>query len=251
MIPKIIHYCWFGGKPLSKEYQNYIATWRKYCSDYEIKEWNENNFDINENMYCREAYETKNWAFVSDYARLKIIYQYGGIYLDTDVELIEDLTPLINAGVGFLGFQNQEEVNTGLGFAAEPYNNCVKKMLDMYANRHFLLENGRVDQTPCPVINTVALKMCGLKTGRRASKTVQILDGIRVYPIDYFNPLNPDTMKLKITQNTVMIHHYSATWYDKKQVNRKKIKRIFPNWLLKIRTIYISKKQICKMEEKL
>lgn len=106
MIPKIIHYCWFGGNPLPEQYKKYMESWKKYCSDYEIVEWNESNFDVTQNQYCYEAYQASKWAFVSDYARLKIIYENGGIYLDTDVELIKDVTPLVADGVGFIGFQN-------------------------------------------------------------------------------------------------------------------------------------------------
>ena len=96
MIPKIIHYCWFGGNPLSDDAKRYIASWKKYCPDYEIREWNESNFDINENDYCREAYEQKKWAFVTDYVRLKALYEYGGIYMDTDVEVVKPLDPLLS-----------------------------------------------------------------------------------------------------------------------------------------------------------
>lgn len=96
MIPKIIHYCWFGGNPLSEEAKYYISTWKKYCPDYEIREWNESNFDINENDYCREAYEKKKWAFVTDYVRLKALYEFGGVYMDTDVEVVKSLDPLLS-----------------------------------------------------------------------------------------------------------------------------------------------------------
>lgn len=111
MIPKIIHYCWFGGKPLPDEVKYYISTWQKYCPDYEIKEWNESNFDVNQNQYCREAYETKKWAFVSDYARLKILYEYGGIYMDTDVEVCKPLDHLASYGF-WSGFESESQIQT-------------------------------------------------------------------------------------------------------------------------------------------
>ena len=132
MIEKKIHYCWFGGNPLPELALKCIESWKKCCPDYEIIEWNGSNFDVTQNQYCREAYEAKKWAFVSDYARLKIIYDHGGIYLDTDVELLKPLTPFIQDGYGFIGFQNEEQVNTGLGFAAPQANCCVKQMLDAY-----------------------------------------------------------------------------------------------------------------------
>ena len=116
MIPKVIHYCWFGRNELPEKHKEYIATWKKYCPDYEIVEWNEDNFDVSCNQYCAEAYSAKKWAFVSDYARLKIIYDNGGIYFDTDVEVIKNMSPLVFNDIGFLGFQNSMEITTGLGF---------------------------------------------------------------------------------------------------------------------------------------
>lgn len=227
MIPKVIHYCWFGGKPIPDEYKKYMASWKQLCPDFEIIEWNEKNFDVSENEYCHEAYKSKKWAFVSDYARLKILYEQGGVYLDTDVELLKPLFPMISKGIGFLGFQNEEEVNTGLGFAAPPHNSCVKEMMNLYRERHFLKEKGKFDLSPCPVANTVALKQCGLKTGRKFCREIQYLDGLDVYPITYFNPINPDNMRLVISQETVSIHHYAASWTGKKRRMLRNVKKYF------------------------
>lgn len=251
MIPKVIHYCWFGRNSLPDEYKVYMESWKKFCPDYEIKEWNEDNFDVNVNQYCKEAYDAKQWAFVSDYARLKIIYEQGGIYLDTDVELLKSLSPLVSAGVGFLGFQNPEEVNTGLGFAALPYNNCVKSMLDIYEKRTFLKKDGSFDLTPCPVVNTVGLKMHGLKTGKEAIKEIQHLDGIDVYPIDFFNPMNVDTLKISITNNSYSVHRYAASWYSNKGKKRRKIKKIIPSYILNYRSCLISRRDIKIIEKNL
>ena len=171
---------------------------------------------------------------------MKIIYEHGGIYLDTDVELLKPLFPMISKGIGFLGFQNEEEVNTGLGFAAPPYNSCVKEMMDLYRKRHFLKGNGEYDFTPCPVANTVALKRCGLYTGKKHCKGIQHLDALDVYPMTYFSPLNPDKMRLRISSETVAIHHYTASWYS---VNQKKTANVL-HW----RTIYLSKNDVKKME---
>ncbi len=250
MIPKIIHYCWFGNKPIPDKYKKYMATWKEKCPDFEIKEWNEKNFDVNENQYCKEAYVEKKWAFVSDYARLKIIYENGGIYLDTDVEIIKDLSPLIQGGIGFFGFQNSMEVNSGLGFAAEQGNVCVKAMLDIYNKRHFLLVDGRINQIPCPACNTVGLLKCGLMIGKEASHKIQYLEGIRVYPQEYFNPLDFDTLKLEITDNSYMIHRYDASWVEISK-RKKKIKRIIPNWILKYRTILVAIKDIKQIEKEI
>lgn len=244
MIPKVIHYCWFGQNSLPAEYKEYMQSWKKYCPDYEIVEWNEDNFDVTENMYCLEAYQAGKWAFVSDYARLKIIYDNGGVYLDTDVELLKDITPLIADGVGFIGFQNPIEATTGLGFAASSHNRCVKAMLDIYKNRHFLFIDGKKKTIPCPAANTVGLIGCGLRVGNPWCNGIQMLQGIRVYPESYFNPLNRDTQELKITPNTYMIHHYAATWLGENHDKKKKIKRLFPKKFLNKRTERIARRDI-------
>lgn len=256
-IPKTIHYCWFGGKPLPDEYKSYIDSWKKFCPDFKIKEWNENNFipQINSwggyNSYFEEAYEAKQWAFVSDYARLKIVYEEGGIYLDTDVEVLKSLEPLISNGEGFIGFQNSYEATTGLGFAAAPFNPVVKAMLDIYAGRHFLCNDGKYDRIPCPAANTVALINCGMKIGKKYCQELQKLEGITVYPEEYFNPLNRDTNHLTITKNTYTIHHYSGTWFDARSKKKALLKKIIPNWFLKKRVELIAQKDIKKIVEEI
>lgn len=247
MIPKIIHYCWFGRNPIPDEYKEYIRTWKKMCPDYEIKMWNEDNFDVNQNEFCREAYEKKKWAFVSDYARLKIIYTNGGIYLDTDIEVIKDITPLIEEGVGYIGFQNSEQINTGLGFAAEPHDDCVKSMLEIYEKKKF---DNQLENIICPVLNTVALKRLGLKVGGKYSNQVQCIRKMKVYPEQYFNPVNINSRKIKCTDNTYTIHHYAASWSNKKSITLRKFKKFLPQWLLDKRTIWMSKKQVIQYEKK-
>lgn len=252
-IPHIIHYCWFGGKSLPEECKHYIATWRKYCPDFEIKEWNGSNFNKNTGgyTYFREALDASQWAFASDYARLKIIYEEGGIYLDTDVEVIRPLEPLISNGVGFIGFQNPYEATTGTGFAAAPLNPVVKAMLDVYSNRHFKLANGQFNRVPCPAANTVGLITCGMKTGKIECQKVQKLNGICVYPEDYFNPYNRDTGKLTVTEHTYTIHHYSGSWSSDKSKRRAKLKKIIPNWYLLKRIEKISNNDIDKIRKEL
>lgn len=251
MIPKIIHYCWFGGSPIPDKYKKYMDTWKKNCPEYLIKEWNEKNFDVNTNQYCKEAYKAKRWAFVSDYARLKIIYENGGVYLDTDVEMIKDLSPLISDGIGFIGFQNVMEVTTGLGFAAEKGNACVKAMLDVYNKRHFLGDNGKMNLIPCPASNTVGLLKCGLKIGKKYSEEIQHLEGIRVYPKEYFNPLDFDTSKLETTENSYMIHRYDASWSSVNDKRRRAIKKIIPNRILTYRMIRIASKDIERVKKEI
>ena len=130
-IPKIIHYCWFGGGPISAESQKCMESWKKYCPDYKIIEWNDQNFDISTNRYAQQAYAAKKYAFVSDYARLAVLYEYGGIYLDTDVELVRPLDELLELP-GFMGFQTNNEVATGLGFGARKGNSVVQALLRDY-----------------------------------------------------------------------------------------------------------------------
>ena len=142
-IPKVLHYCWFGGAPKPKNIQNCIRSWKKYCPDYEIIEWNEQNFDVSQSLYTRQAYDARRWAFVADYARLKILYEQGGIYMDTDVELLRPLDDLL-AYPAFFGFQHNNEVATGLGFGAEARSPVVKALLDDYDGLPFLLPDGSV-----------------------------------------------------------------------------------------------------------
>lgn len=211
-IPKVIHYCWFGGNPLPKSVKKCIRSWKKYCPDYKIIRWDESNFDISENRYAAEAYACKKWAFVSDYARLKIICDQGGIYLDTDVELLRPLDDLLDCQ-GFLGFQEDNSVATGLGFGAEAGQPLVRAMLDDYRDIPFLRDDGTRDMTPCPVRNTDSL----LPFGLRADGTRQEVCGLQFFPQDYFCPISLRTGELHITNNTYSIHHFDASWMEDKR----------------------------------
>lgn len=155
MIPKIIHYCWFGNNPKTELEVRCIESWRKYCPDWEIIEWNESNININSITYMKEAYENKKWAFVSDVARLQIIYNNGGIYLDTDVELKKNLEEWLSYDSIF-AFETERNINTGLGFGAIKGHRYIKAILDSYEKRHFVI-NGKIDDTPCPNPNTEVL----------------------------------------------------------------------------------------------
>lgn len=211
-IPKVIHYCWFGGNPLPKDVKRCIKSWKKFCPDYQIIEWNESNFDYTDNLYAKQAMECKKWAFVSDYARLKIVYEQGGIYLDTDVELIRPLDDLLDFEV-FFGFENnldkkEKEVATGLGFGTQKGNAVVKAMLEDYKNIPFLKEDGTYDIMPCPERNTKALTHLGLR--RDGSR--QTIAGAEIFPGEYFCPIEYTSRKKCVTQNTYSIHHYHSSW---------------------------------------
>ena len=220
-IPKVIHYCWFGKGEMPRLAQKCIKSWKKYCPDYEIICWNEENFDVNQNRYMKEAYEAGKWAFVSDFARLKIVYDNGGIYLDTDVELIKPIDDLLENG-GFMGFDEKGIVATGLGFGAEKGNKIVGEFLKDYDDISFILPDGSYDLTPCPDRNTDTLK----KLGMDIQNTNQTFMDVVFLPKECLCPMDYYTGKKTITKNTYSIHHYSASWTSNVTKRTTRIKRI-------------------------
>lgn len=218
MIPKIIHYCWFGRGEKPKLAQRCISSWKKFCPDYEIIEWNENNIDVNMNGYTRMCYEEKKYAFLTDFLRLLIVEEHGGVYMDTDVELLRPIDTLLNCE-SFFGFETDLYVNTGEGFGAVPHALVVKQMLHGYD----MLLDGQHGIVGCPQLNTAALANLGLKT----DGSLQRFDWGMVYPRDYFNPLNNNTGKLERTNNTYSIHWYAKSWIDPKIVARSRVTRVF------------------------
>lgn len=215
MIPKVIHYCWFGHNPKPELVQRCIASWRKHCPDYEIVEWNEDNFDVSQNEYAREAYEEKKWAFVTDYARLWIVFHHGGIYLDTDVEVIKSFDDLLDAPAYF-GFEDAASISTGLGFGAEKHNPVVGAMLEDYDTIHFRREDGTLDKLPCPIRNTKAIAHY-LPQNMTGTSVVKIQDAV-FYPPEYFCPLSADGTTMKKTKDTHSIHRFSATWLSEDEM---------------------------------
>lgn len=220
-IPKVIHYCWFGRGKMPKLAEKCIESWKKYCPDYEIVCLTEDNFDINQNRYAREAYEAGKWAFVSDYARLKVLYDEGGIYLDTDVELIKPLDDLI-ADTGYMGFDDNGIVSTGLGFACEKGNELVGALLADYDDISFIGSDGTYDLTPCPDRNTKTMERLGMDIGNKN----QIFMGIHMLPEDYLCPIKYYTGKKIITENTYSIHHFCASWTSATSKRTTFLKRI-------------------------
>lgn len=207
MIPKVIHYCWFGGNELPPLARKCIESWKKYCPDFKIIEWNEQNYDCTKIPYMREAYETKKWAFVSDYARLDIIYQNGGVYLDVDVEVIRNFDEMLDCSC-FLAVESTDMIATGLGFGAEKENENIKRMMEQYEGIHFKLGEDLFDTLPCPHRNTLPFQEMGFIPENR----IQNINGAVIYPAEYFCPLNCKTNQLMITGNTATIHHFSASW---------------------------------------
>lgn len=221
MIPKIIHYCWIGGKEKPQSVEYCIRSWKKYCPDYEIIEWNENNYDFTKNEYMKQAYEAQKWGFVPDYARLDIVYEYGGLYFDTDVELISNLDELLN-NKAFMGFEDTGDgewfVNCGHGFGAEPHNEIIREARDLYDQLAFKNEDGSLNLLASPHFTTMTLRQFGLKQ----NNTDQELDGMKIYASDVLCPKNFRTGKITRSERTVSIHHYSATWVDEKIRNELK-----------------------------
>ncbi len=222
MISKIIHYCWFGGNPLPESAVRCKESWKKHCPDYEIVEWNESNFDITScPLYVQQAYTEEKWAFVTDYVRLKVVYEYGGIYLDTDVELLQSPSRLLEYSAYF-GFENCGgiHVNTGIGFGAEVSNPIIKEMMDTYDHVPFILENGKYDLTPCPQRNTPVLITHGLHCNNQR----QILPGnVLVLPSDYMCPLDYYSGVLHKTSNTISIHWFVASWQTDEQKKKHQL----------------------------
>ena len=244
MIAKKIHYCWFGRNPKSLLFKKCIASWLKYCPDYEIVEWNEDNYDLSSApLYVRQAYTAKRWAFVTDYVRLDVVYNYGGIYLDTDVELLKSPEALLGYQAYF-GFENYVHINTGLGFGAEKGARVLKDMMIDYETVPFIGPNGECNAITCPIRNTATLQAYGLTQ----NNTKQVLEGnILILPSEYLCPISYRTSRKRITKNTISIHHFEASWQSElskeqhkleARKNRKKeiIREIqlFPRKLLRI-----------------
>ena len=229
MIPKVIHYCWFGRNPLPESAKKCIASWRKYCPDYTIKEWNEDNFDVNINAYTRDAYQAKKYAFVSDYARFWILYHEGGLYFDTDVEIIKPIDDIIGNGA-FMGFefgsrQQEPAINPGLGIGVEAHHAIYHEILENYEKMSFYTTDGKYNSfTMIPMV-TQMMK----KKGLLLVDQTQTVEGITFYPNEYFNPFDDATGRLNKTVNTRSIHWYAKTWTDH---SKKMI--IFKRWLRRL-----------------
>lgn len=227
-IPKIIHYCWVGDKPKPQSVLYCIESWKRCCPDYEIREWNEANYDFTKNEYMRQAYEAKKWGFVPDYARLDIIYEYGGIYLDTDVEMVHSFDELLENDC-FFGFEDTGDgehfVNCGHGFGAAPHHEAVKLARDLYDHLNF--DGDSPNPLASPYYTTQSLRQLGLVQENRD----QTLPGVQVFASDVLCPKNFRTGKLHKTARTVSIHHFTASWVDEKikaeMAHQQKLRNIF------------------------
>ena len=207
LIPKKIHYCWFGQNEIPDEYQRCIESWKKFCPDYEIIRWDETNYDVHKNLYVHQAYEHKQWAFVTDYARVDILYHEGGLYFDTDVELIRSFDNLLTWRM-FCGFESNEYVAWGLGFGSVKEEPLLQDVLNVYNHITFINSDKSFNTTTCPIIQSNVLEKYGFKMNGQ----FQEKDNIAIYPKEYFAPISYIRGFGGITDNTYSIHHYSASW---------------------------------------
>lgn len=207
MIPKIIHYCWFGGKPKPNEFYKWLETWKAAMPDYEIMEWNEQNFDVNLCNYSREAYLTRNYAHVSDVCRVYALYKYGGVYLDTDVEVLKTFDPFLC----LRAFASIERPLIGTAvIGSEAGIIWLDAFLKYYKKTHFINIWGHTVRTP----NTKILT-------RRVLPKIGLADWPTIFPRDFFcGVINKDGVPVA-TDNTVAIHHFAGSWLRKKTIKQK------------------------------
>lgn len=223
MIPKLIHYCWFGGAEKPEIVKQCIESWKKYFPDWKICEWNESNYDINKCQYIKDAYQLRKWAFVSDFARFDILNQYGGIYVDVDVEFIKKIPEKYLKYSCFTGFEGAGEVNPGLIFAVEPHHWFVKTVLESYKHDRFYYNEKGIYKT----VNTRTTEIL-CRYGLKQNNQYQVIQGIHIFPSEYFCGYDTDIREPEITNNTVCWHHYLGTW------SQKTIKIVLQDFLKKI-----------------
>lgn len=212
LIPKKIHYCWFGNKEIPFRLQKCIDSWKKYCPDYEIIRWDESNYDFSKNRYMKEAYENKKWGFVPDFARLDIVYQEGGIYLDTDVELVSSMDKLLKDRA-FFGADSNLMINLGQGFGAEKGNHLVRDLRDYYNDKVFLNEDGTLNTAPCYMYQHPVF----CKYGFQIQNGYQKIKNIIIYPSEVSAPKGRCGIFEHFSEKTVSIHHNDFSWIEKEE----------------------------------
>lgn len=219
MIPKTIHYIWIGGTPLPDLALKCLESWRKLCPSYEIKLWNETNLDLETCLFVRQAYEHKKYGFATDYLRLKILYDHGGIYLDTDVEILKPFDELLHLKA-FFGFENELNVNTGAGFGAEKGSEILVALMNQYESSPFKNADGSFDLMACPQRDTPVLRRFGCRHGYELHK----YNNVMFFPSEYFSPINYNTGKKEVTENTFSIHHYMGSWKESHELKEDQVR---------------------------
>ena len=235
MIPKIIHYCWMSGEPFPELIKECIDTWKKFLPDYKIIEWNKNNFDVNMSSFTKEAFDAKKYAFVSDYVRLYVLYNYGGIYLDSDIKVLKSFDDLLN-NKAFSGFESKERVGVWL-LASEKGNSLFKEMLDCYKDKHFIKNDGSLDLEP----NTSLLKPVFFFFFIVFNNKYQKNKYITIYPKDYFCPLDESTGELNITKNSYAMHLFNGAWVPKEQKEYTNLYKLYYNKYRKWYPVFFAK----------
>lgn len=219
-IPKKIHYCWFGSGEMDKLSWRCMASWQRFCSDYELIRWDESNSPLADNNYVQQAYAAGKWAFVSDYVRAWALSQQGGIYLDTDVELLASLDAFLE-NEAFMGFEAIDKVATCV-LGCQARNSFFERWLAEYAEKQFIRQDGSFDETT----NVEMLTDLLVNAGLRCDNQKQMIAGVCVYPQDYFSPKDLHTGKINCTARTVAIHHFSASWMSKRQRFNTKVAQL-------------------------
>lgn len=220
MIPKTIHYCWFGRGQKNELIQRCIASWKKYLPDYRIVEWNEDNFDVNATRWTKQAYEAKKWAFVSDYVRLHALFSEGGIYFDTDVEVLKSLDPLMDCKL-LLGFESNDMITTAV-IGAEQGNDTVGKMLSVYQQKSFFRADDSFDTLPNPYVLSEYIQKLGVQfTGKEQSAPLY-----HIYPAIVFSPNNFTRIWEKPSSKSFTIHHFDQSWTKEKKNTKSLAGRI-------------------------
>lgn len=209
-IPKIIHYCWFGGREPSDFMKECMESWYKFCPDYEIIQWNESNFDVEQYTYTQQAAEKRKWSFVTDVARLDILYRYGGIYMDTDVRLLKSLDGFLFQK-GFVGVEKWGNINTGGCVGAVSYHPMIREMLDYRLNFPFILGDGSLNMETNGLYETIPF----IKRGMRIDNSLQIINHMTIYPASVFHPYDYMSGEEKIEDHTVSVHYFCGGWMEK------------------------------------
>lgn len=235
-IPKKIHYCWFGRGEKSDLINKCIESWKKFCPSYEIIEWNEDNFNILSNGYVKEAYDAKKWAFVTDYVRLYVLYYFGGIYCDTDVEILRPLDDFLNQEA-FSGFESMDSVSTGI-IGSKQGNKMIGELLNFYKDKHFILENGMMDLTTNVIYITNVFSKLGLVFNNKK----QNINGFVIYPQIYFCPNNLSRIFNIPSKRSYTIHHFDSSWKNEKIKKRDFVFRVKRYGIGMLRNIIGSRK---------
>ena len=249
-MQKIIHYCWFGGKELPELTVRCIETWKKFLPDFEIKQWNEKNFDVTQCKFVKQAYEQKKWAFVADYTRFKVLEEYGGLYLDTDMEITSDISRFLQNSL-FFGTEDSKMINAAVVWSKEKENLHISRIVKKYEETEKFNPTGDLFDQSVPKVLTNYFEEYGFDLEKNE---IQILNDkgknqAYIYPMEYFYPLSYDHQHNNFTDNSCMIHHFDATWTSKMEQFKMKLKRKNMNWIIYIIDFFVTLKQIFSIKQ--